>query len=785
MQNSSLIPTPGFRSEEKAPDRAARRRFEGIRRHWAFRYGLAIALFAATLGLSLGLSRAGIKISLTIPMVMALVGSAWYGGLGPGILISVLFQAAMIIYTPIPQGTSLPQAIFGYFSVLSLMVFLSAVINHLRKTQSRLREQRDLLQVTLSGLGDAVIAADSSGSVKFINPAAQELTGFNAVEAVGRQVEQVARIVTGGLEAAQEVSPSTTVLKTGKAIGLTNNSSLIGKDGRTTSIAYSAAPLQVGNASEGVVLVISDVTARMRSKALAERRSREIAALYEFTHRSQLASSIDEVYDAAIESIFVSLVCDRAAVLLFDQNGVMQFVATRGLSEEYKAAVAGHTPWRPDEKGARPVSVEDVESDEIDPAVRSAIRKEGIAALGFIPLLSNEKLIGKLMVYFDQPHTFSESEFEIAMTVGNQIAAGLERKRAEARLLENEERLRLATQTGKVGVWDWDIDTGRVEWTDALYPMHGVEKGEFDGSVEMFSQLVHPDDRAMVSESIRKALEEDEPYDLEFKILRPDGGISWLITNAVVLRNESGPYRMLGATADITEMIMAQSAKRESEIMHRIIDAQEAERRRIARDLHDHLGQKMTALRLRMEAAVEKCSGNQEATLAIRELQSSALSIDQDIGFLSWELRPTELENLGLANALGTFVREWSAQHGVQGEFRTTKSNLNGSSGERMDPVIELNLYRIAQEALNNVLKHADANSVSVLLHRSKEKIKLIVEDNGKGFDYDTNSPDIQSRHGLGVVGMQERAALLNGNFEIDSFPGKGTTVLVEVPSGW
>ncbi len=140
-----------------------------------------------------------------------------------------------------------------------------------------------------------------------------------------------------------------------------------------------------------------------------------------------------------------------------------------------------------------------------------------------------------------------------------------ERKLAEKAMRESEERLRLATQTGKVGVWDWDIITNRVTWTDSLYTIHGVKPNQFDATVGGFESLVHPGDRDFVSESIRRALEDDAPYELEFRAVRPDGEVIWLFTTAVILRDGLRPTRMLGATLDITQSKRVEVALRESE----------------------------------------------------------------------------------------------------------------------------------------------------------------------------------------------------------------------------
>ncbi|MGH7827324.1 MAG: PAS domain S-box protein [Candidatus Binatia bacterium] len=130
---------------------------------------------------------------------------------------------------------------------------------------------------------------------------------------------------------------------------------------------------------------------------------------------------------------------------------------------------------------------------------------------------------------------------------------------------DSEERLRLATQTGKVGVWDWDIARNHISWTDSLYLIHGVAPDDFDATVEGFAALVHPEDREFVSTAINRTLDEDVPYDLEFRAVRPDGEVIWLFTNAVVVRDGGRPIRMLGATVDITQRKRAELAVRESE----------------------------------------------------------------------------------------------------------------------------------------------------------------------------------------------------------------------------
>jgi PAS domain S-box-containing protein len=395
---------------------------------------------------------------------------------------------------------------------------------------------------------DAIVSKDLNGVIVSWNNGAERLFGYTADEAVGRSItmlipddhlDEEPRILDR-IRHGERIEHYETIRRR--------------KDGTLINISLTVSPVKNADGRIiGASKIARDITDRRRHELSLSRRMEEQAALYQFTDRLYRAETLDDVYESALDAILRALRCSRASILLFDDAGMMRFVAWRGLSESYRKAVDGHSPWTSEEKSAQPIVMDDVDAADLDDSLRATITGEGIRALAFIPLVSQGKLIGKFMTYYEEPHSFESDEVDLAVTIARQLGFSVERMRAAEELRQNEERFRLATQTGKVGLWEWDIPSNSVSWTESLYGMHGITKEEFDSSVEGFDALVHPDDRERVSRALARALAEEGPYELEFRIRRPDGGIVWIFTNAVVLREGGQPVRLIGATVDITE----------------------------------------------------------------------------------------------------------------------------------------------------------------------------------------------------------------------------------------
>jgi signal transduction histidine kinase len=236
------------------------------------------------------------------------------------------------------------------------------------------------------------------------------------------------------------------------------------------------------------------------------------------------------------------------------------------------------------------------------------------------------------------------------------------------------------------------------------------------------------------------------------------------------LRDASDMLRIEGAQ-------LLELGRERNMLMHRIIAGQEEERKRIARNIHDHLGQQLTALRFSLSLINQQMTENTQLCESVRRAQAIAETLDKEVDYLSWELRPAEIDDIGLEEALRTLIREWTNHYGIDVKFHSV-----GLAETRFSPDTEINLYRIVQEALTNISKHAKADKVFVSLAKHDGRVVLIVEDNGVGFDVAEKAQMDASDRGMGLFGMYERAALVGANAEIKSEPSVGTSIFVHVP---
>ena len=294
---------------------------------------------------------------------------------------------------------------------------------------------------------DAILSVDLDGTIATWNSGAEKLFGYTAEDVVGKSVtilippdrhdeepEMLERVSRG-----EQVQHYETVRVT--------------KDGKPVPVSLSVSPIiDASGTIIGASKIARDITDRKRAEELLARRIDEQDALYRFTDKLFRAESVHDIYEAALEAIVRALRCDRASILLFDASGVMKFVAWRGLSDAYRQAVEGHSPWAPDTTEPQPICIAHIDNADLDQSLKATVKAEGIGALAFIPLTARGRLIGKFMTYYSSPHTFAEAEGALAVTIARQLGFSLERMRAEderrraeeaKELLLNESRHRI------------------------------------------------------------------------------------------------------------------------------------------------------------------------------------------------------------------------------------------------------------------------------------------------------------------------------------------------------
>jgi PAS domain S-box-containing protein len=349
-----------------------------------------------------------------------------------------------------------------------------------------------------------------------------------------------------------------------------------------------------------------------------------------------------------------------------------------------------------------------------------------------------------------------------------------ERERAEASLRRSKRYLSEGQRLSHTGSWAWNLRTGEVYWSEEHYRICGLDPA---GPPPVYPALrwVHPDDRSQIRTLMDRAVRERTDSELDFRVMRPDGCIRYVRSLAHPVLDDAGEVEeLVGTTLDITERHEGEEAR--LALMRRIVAAHEEERARISRELHDDLGQQLTGLKLNVAALQEQADQHPHIIPQLAALESIAKQLDSDVDLIAWQLRPAALDDLGLSAALTTYVQAWSTHYHVPADV-----HMDGTDTARLSSEAEIALYRITQEGLHNIAKHARAQRASVVLRQSTDHVSLVIEDDGVGFDISRLSSAVDKQ--IGLVGMRERAALLGGTVDIESAPAQGTTVIVRIPA--
>ena len=377
------------------------------------------------------------------------------------------------------------------------------------------------------------------------------------------------------------------------------------------------------------------------------------------------------------------------------------------------------------------------------------------------------------------------------------------RERAERARRESEERFRLAadsapvpvqryaaaTAAGGVGVWDWNFETNEIYVDPNLESILGFKDGEINSRPGEWASRVHPLDLPIVTARVQECIDGRVPdYEVEHRMVHKDGSARWFLSRGTLMRRANGsPHRMVGTKVDITARKVAEDAIRENQailqatnqelqnLAGRLIASQEVERGRIARDLHDDISQQVAGLSIALSGLKRRLAvpGAADLEAQVSAIQQRTIALAEEIRHVSHELHPSVLQHAGLVAALTAHCAE--LEHGQLIVAFTADGDFDATSRD-----VALCLYRVAQEALRNVVSHSGARRADIGLRRHGNLAELTITDDGVGFDINQVRTSLK---GLGLISINERVRLAGGAVSIVTELKKGTRVRVQVPA--
>ena len=647
---------------------------------------------------------------------------------------------------------------------------------------------RSLTNDVLDSSAVGIFILDSDFQVVWVNESLERYFGLRREDVIGKDKRQLIRERIKGNFADPEGFEEKVIATYGNNTYVENFECHVLPDGKRKErwLEHWSQPIRSGLYAGGRVEHYYDITERKR----VEEALRFIGA------GTALVTSADFLYQLvrhlayALETryAFMAECMDSPPTKV----GILAFWTGQGFAQNFTYDLAG-TPCENVIAGDLCHHPEEVQ--RFFPQDQDLLELGAQSYLGIALRDSSGKITGHLAVLDDKPTNKKDRDLKISILkiFAARAGAELERKHADKKLQESEERFALAVRGSNDGMWDWpDITKDDEWWSPRWYELLGYKDGEVKASYSNFNAFLHPDDLDRILECERAHFEERVPFDMEYRLKTKWGEYRWFRARGQALWDENGnPVRMSGSIQDINERKRAEKRLRDSheqlrELSARLQSVREEEKSSIARKIHDELGQTLFALKmdlssLKSQLSTTCSSGGRKSArrvdqiLPVQKIRSMSKLIDSTIKTvqrISTELRPAVLDDLGLIAAL-----EWQAH-----EFQTRtgiRCNVSSSLKElELHKNVSTAVFRIFQETLINVTRHAIATKVYISLNQKDRDLVLEIQDNGKGI---TDS-EIASASSLGLLGMRERAILLGGETTIHGVPRTGTTVTVRVP---
>jgi PAS domain S-box-containing protein len=628
---------------------------------------------------------------------------------------------------------------------------------------------------------DAIVAKTLDGVISAWNAAAERMFGYSEHEAIGQPITLIVppdlhdeeRGILRRLRAGERVDHYETARVT--------------KAGERIDVSLTISPLRDPTGRIiGCAKIARDITEAKQAEAALrhseQRLAREVArakTLQSISTRLLSEATPESLYAQILGAAMELMASDCASVqMVAADHASLKLLAWRNFHPDSAAfwerveVGAGSTCSKALRDNER-VVVADVEACDFmaGTADQEEYRRSGIRAVQSTPLRSRSgRPLGMLSTHWRTPQSPTEEDFRFFDVLARQAADLIERSLTEEALRESEERFRLIANTAPVMIWMTGAEKLITYLNQTWLDYTGLPSDTVLGQRQ--TEVLHPDEAERCREIYVKAFAHREPFQMEHLIRRHDGEYRKAVTTGVPRYDVDGSFAgYIGTAVDITERKLAEEAL--STVSQKLIEAHEEERARIARELHDDISQQLALVSMRLDKVRQRppaSAADLNRDLAGLFQQIGCLA--SDIQALSHDLHPPKLELMGLEGVVVGFCEELSHRHGV-----TIDAHCEDIPAA-LPQEISLCLYRVLQEALQNVVKHSVSRHARVSLNGQANTITLTVNDSGSGFD-----PHQAMRgSGLGLTSMTERLKVVGGQLSIHSERGRGTTIQAVAP---